>query len=320
MKRLYIFIVILVLFLTGCAKTTAPAASSAPESPTNRTMTDSTGAEVSVTLSPKSVVALSASLAELWLEAGGKITGTTSDTLEKGRLDISRIEQTDLSAVQNVGAVSEPSAELILALKPDFVILSASMSGHKAAAKVLEEAHVPFYFADADSFSDYLEVFKDFTDLTDRADLYEKYGQAQKVSVDKMLQAVSSEKKPTALALRAFSSGVSAKAAGTVLTNILDSIGVTNIASNDKALVENLSLEKVVEDNPDYIFIVYMGQETEKTENYLHQNLYADPVWGTLSAVHENRIIILPQDLFHFKPNGRWEEAYSYLLKILYPQ
>ncbi len=320
MKRLYIIIAILVLLLTGCAKTTAPAASGAPESPTRKTMTDSTGAEVSVNPQLKSVVALSASLAELWLESGGKITGTTSDTLEKGRLDTSRIEQTDLSGVQNVGTTSEPSAELILALQPDLVILSYTMSGHKTVAKVLEEANVPYYFADADSFSDYLEVFKDFTDLTDRADLYEKYGQAQKAAVDNMLQAVSSEKKPTALALRAFSSGVSAKAAGTVLTNILDNIGVTNIASNDKALVENLSLEKVVEIDPDYVLIVYMGQEKEKTENYLQQNLYADPVWGTLTAAHKNKVIILPQNLFHFKPNGRWEEAYAYLLKTLYPQ
>lgn len=320
MKRLYIYIVILVFLLTGCTNTTSPAASDSPDFTTNITMTDSTGAEVSVIPVPKNVVALSASLAELWLEAGGKIAGTTSDTLEKGRLDTTRIENAEFSGVQNVGTVSEPSAELILALNPDFVILSASMSGHKAVAKVLEEADVPFYFADADSFSDYLEVFKDFTDLTVRTDLYEKYGEAQEAAIDKMLQAISSEKKITALALRAFSSGVSAKAAGTVLTNILDKIDVTNIASSDKALVENLSLEKVVEINPDYVFIVYMGQEKEKTETYLQQNLYDDPVWGTLTATRENKVIILPQDLFHFKPNGRWEEAYSYLIKILYQQ
>jgi len=35
--------------------------------------------------------------------------------------------------------------------------------------------------------------------------------------------------------------------------------------------------------------------------------------------VKEGRYIVLPKDLFHYKPNNRWGESYQYLGEILYP-
>lgn len=34
----------------------------------------------------------------------------------------------------------------------------------------------------------------------------------------------------------------------------------------------------------------------------------------------EDRYIVLPKDLFHYKPNNRWGESYQYLGEILYPE
>lgn len=318
MKRYYIFAVAFLLLLSGCSKPPPSVSkigtiiSASPENFTV-TLTDSTGAEVTVMTNPKKVVALSASLAQIWLQAGGSIIGTTGDALEEGRLDTALID----SDIQNIGTIKDPSAELILSLNPDLVILSPTIAGHKSAAAILQETGIPFYYADADSFNDYLDVYKDFTELTGRSDLYESLGVSQKTAIEQTLAAMPEGENPTVLILRAFSSGVKAKADGTVLTNILDDFGVVNIASDDNAMLESLSLEKVVEDNPDYIFIVYMGDESEETEQYLKENLYNDPVWATLAAVRERRVFIMPQDLFHYKPNDRWAEAYAYLLNIL---
>lgn len=324
MKYLYLAVVsALIILLAGCGNSSStpagpsPTASPAPAQ-AHLSVTDSTGASVEVSKNPQNVVVLSASLAELWLEAGGDLAGTTGDTFEDGRFDNpDQWNSYSLSAVQNVGTIKEPSSELILSLSPELVILSPTISGHKAAATVLEEAGISVYFADADSFTDYMEVFKDFTDLTGRQDIYEALGDAQKNAVDKMIGSYPDGEKTTALVLRAFSSGVKAKADGTVLTNILQDLGVVNIASSNVALTENLSLETVVEKNPDFIFIVYMGSETDETSRYLKANLYSDPVWSALTAVQKGHVYLLPQDLFHCKPNERWEEAYAYLLEIL---
>lgn len=315
MKHLYMVVVAsLVLLLTGCVSS-----ASTPHDPSQASLliTDSTAANVYVDKNPKNVVVLSASLAELWLASGGDLAGTTSDFFEEGRIETPDSNGSySLSGIQNVGTVKDPSAELILSLSPELVILSPAISGHKTAAVVLDEAGVPVYFADADSFEDYLEVLKDFTDLTSRNDLYTSLGDDQRASVENLIRSMPNGEKPTVLVLRAFSSGVKAKAEGTVLTNILSDLGVVNIASGDAALTENLSLEKVVEEDPDYILIVYMGAETEETDQYLRNNLYSDPVWSALTAVRLGNVHILPQDLFHYKPNERWEAAYAYLLEI----
>ncbi|MPN53734.1 hypothetical protein SDC9_201400 [bioreactor metagenome] len=41
--------------------------------------------------------------------------------------------------------------------------------------------------------------------------------------------------------------------------------------------------------------------------------------WQRLTAVRTGNYDYLPKDLFQFKPNARWDQAYAYLLKLLYP-
>ena len=48
------------------------------------------------------------------------------------------------------------------------------------------------------------------------------------------------------------------------------------------------------------------------------ESLLSDPVWSTLTAVQEEKGFQLPKDLFQFKPNARWDEAYQYLIDLLY--
>ena len=47
---------------------------------------------------------------------------------------------------------------------------------------------------------------------------------------------------------------------------------------------------------------------------------WKNPAWQSLSAVQNGRYVILPGELFHYKPNKRWGESYEYLADILYPE
>ena len=42
--------------------------------------------------------------------------------------------------------------------------------------------------------------------------------------------------------------------------------------------------------------------------------------WKDLTAVRQGNYTFLQKDLFHFKPNARWAEAYELLAKLLYPE
>ena len=72
-----------------------------------------------------------------------------------------------------VGTVKEPSLEEILALSPDFVVLSADVASQVKLHGALEAAEVPHAYYRVDAFADYLAMLGQFCRLTGREDLYE---------------------------------------------------------------------------------------------------------------------------------------------------
>lgn len=79
-------------------------------------------------------------------------------------------------------------------------------------------------------------------------------------------------------------------------------------------------MEEILVEDPDFIFVTIMGSSTQKALDALAQGIQQNPAWSSLSAVQNGRYVILPEDLFHYKPNKRWGESYGYLANILYPE
>ena len=77
-------------------------------------------------------------------------------------------------------------------------------------------------------------------------------------------------------------------------------------------------MDTIIAEDPDYIFVTTMG-DSQKAIDALKAGIESNPAWGSLSAVQNGRYLILPKDLFHYKPNARWAESYEYLARILYP-
>ena len=134
-------------------------------------------------------------------------------------------------------------------------------------------------------------------------------------------QTAKQEEKRKILFIRSGSGESSAKAKTAELhfaAAMLEELGTCNIADNAPVLLDGLSLEEILKEDPDYIFISTMGKE-EAARAYM-DSVLADSAWQALSAVQEGRVNYLPKDLFQFKPNARWDEAYEYLAEILYPE
>ena len=301
MKRI-LGIIIALMILAGCGKEGAV--------DSGKLYTDSEGRQVAVNAVSPRTVALSASIAEIWLEAGGELIGTTDDAFEeRGLLETGEAEV--------VGTIKTPNVETILSLSPDLVLLAPDIAGHVEAAAVLEDAGVSCFYVDATSFESYDETMMAFTEMTEKPENYEKYVTRPKAAIEDIITAAKEKEQKSVLLLRAYSSGVKVKNTGTA-AEMLDEFGAGNIASNDKSLPENLSLEKIYEEDPQFVFIVTMGDNEAEIAKALDEFLFSDPIWSELSAVKNGHVVYLPKDLFHYKPNGRWEEAYSYLYEELY--
>ena len=61
-----------------------------------------------------------------------------------------------------------------------------------------------------------------------------------------------------------------------------------------------------------------MGESDEAALQSVQDMLMSNPAWAGLSAVKNDRYVVLPKDLFHLKPNDRWGESYEMLADILY--
>ena len=331
MKRFLPLFLALALLLTGCTavsttETTSQTVSqvdspsSAPESASSQlesagevSITDSNGSQITLDTSAPRVVAAYGSFAEAWLLAGGELCGVTQDALEQRDLGLPE----DIAVV---GTVKELNAEEIIALEPDLVLLASDITAQADIRDVLENAGLACAFFQVDTFADYAFMMEQLCAVTGREDLYEEnVTQVGQQIEEAQANAALSSTRPNVLLIRAFSTGIKAKTDDELAGAILKDLGAHNIADDHSSMLEDLSLEEVIAADPDYIFVTTMGDE-QKALDYLNGLIQQNPAWSELSAVKENRYVVLPKDLFHYKPNNRWGESYQYLGEILYPQ
>lgn len=307
--------------LAGCSGTApsspAPAnpSSPAPEAPgTAYTFTDALGSTVTVDR-PQRVVSFYGSFAEMWMLAGGELAGTTDDAITERKLPLGE-------DVAIIGSTRNPNLEMALGLDADFAILSADTTDHVQAAETLRAAGVTCAFFRVDTLEDYLAAMEVCTSITGRADLYEQNALAVQRQAQEVIQRVRpllEEEPVTALLIRAYSTGAKAKGMDNLAGVMLHQLGVKNLVEEHPSLLEELSMEEIIAADPDYIFVTIMGSSQQKALDALADGIQKNPAWSSLSAVQNDRYVILPGDLFHYKPNARWGESYAYLADILCP-
>ena len=255
--------------------------------------------------SPESVVAVSKSIGDLWLLSGGQLSGITDDGLT-----LQGIGEDTVS----IGTVSNPSLEAILSLSPDIVMLSGDIPSQKELVQPLEEAGITVYPVNIDSFADYETVMKDLTDMTGRGDLYKTNVTDVADRIGQIKAKASTFQEETCLALRISATKSKVLKDDSFITEILNDLRLTNLAADSSALNE-LNAEAIADMDPDYIFIVYGGDESE-AESVYETMFAASPLWQNLTAVKTGHVCHLPKDLFQYKPNARWDEAYEYIYDI----
>ncbi|MDR2714014.1 MAG: ABC transporter substrate-binding protein [Coriobacteriales bacterium] len=308
--------------LVGCAN--EPAANDGEDqtpveeaaTPSEYSFTDDLGKEVTVN-NPQKVVACMGSFANIWTISGGTLIGATSDAFEDYGLDAANIAE--------VGYFTDPNLEQIIALEPDFVIMTGASTGRDGSASqvdlrdALKDAGAEVAYFNVTTFEDYLKMLRTCCNITARDDLYEQNGTAVEAQIaDIKAKAAAAEGEPTVLLMTTFSGGTRVQNSETMSGAMLAEMGAKNLADETPSLLRDFSLEAVIELNPDFILVVPMGNDDAAAMRNLEEATAANPAWATLDAVQNNRYITLDKTLFLFKPNANWEKSYEKLFEILY--
>ncbi|MEE0799874.1 MAG: ABC transporter substrate-binding protein [Gemmiger sp.] len=306
MKRLFILAAAL-LMLAGCGTGTAAGSTGSV------TIVDDLGR--TVTLDPPTrVAALIGSFADIWCLAGG------SDTLTAAANDAwTSFDGLPLDGVVNLGATKEVSLETLIASEPDLVLASCNTEADLDLKPTLEQMGIPVAYFQVSTFEEYLSMLDRCTQLTGDRDAYEENGEKVRDQVE-AAKARADGSRPSVLYIRVSGSGCKVKnSQNNVLGEMLAALDCRNIADSNTGLLEDLSFEVILQEDPDYLFLVYQSADPSVAAEVADRMLRDNPAWNSLRAVQEGHCYVLDQKLYNLKPNARWGQAYEELADILYP-
>lgn len=270
-------------------------------------VTDGNGLMVQVPSHARAVVLLG-SYADAWVSAGGILAGATDDHAGGN--------------VPSVGAAHHPSLEGILALDPEVVVLSSLHSSHLAVGETLEKMGIPCLYYQVTRYEHYLQMMQGFSLINNTAEAFEQRRAAIADGISAIIAGARQDERflnTTCLLVRMYATGVRSKATGTIAGEIFSDMGLVNIVQDENA-PDLLSMEAIIQADPDYVFLVAMGAQEEAAHEAAQRALFDHPAWAGLSAVRNDRVFVLEKRLFHNKPNDAWPEAYAWVAATVYGQ
>jgi len=283
------------------------------------------GKELTIPAHPKRVIVISSSGLDMYLAVGGEETlvGATTQaemtTLTKEQLEFVKTKE-------NVGVASGVNLEKVIALKPDLVI-GTEIPFQRQLETPLKQAGIPLFLISTSSIDDNIKTVRLFGELTGKAELAQK-------EVKEVEDAIAEAKKrkgdrPAVKVLPVFGTPESFMVAlpSSFPGNILDLAGGDNIGKALKPAGTGMggmtyapfSLEYAIEMKPEYILFISHG-DPELVKKHLAENFATNEAWRSLPAVRENRIEVLPYELFAINPGAKSDQAITFLSKLLYPE
>jgi iron complex transport system substrate-binding protein len=268
-----------------------------------RTVIDQTGRTVHVPTDILRVITLAPNLTEIIYALGQqhRLVGVTTEC----------DYPPEVSSKTRVGDVVNPNLERIIELKPDLVL--GSTAGNRIeTVRALEQAGVPLYGLDARVMEDIFTSIRNVADLLDVpevGDLLARQLEERLASLDRTLR---DSPRPTVL-LVIWLEPLLTTGPDTFLADMLGRAGAESITADLQQKWPRLSLEAVIERDPDYLVLPRIPQLEERLARLVEQ-----PPWSELRAVRRNRIVWLDEALI--RPGPRIIEMTERLARTLHPR
>lgn len=298
---------------SSAASNPSAASPEAAKEDTGITFTDNLDRTVTLAKRPEKIVVLSPEILELMYGIGGTAAGRAEAT--------GITPPAGAESVPTVGQMREVSLEMIVALKPDLVIGQPAF--HKDLEETLTASGIPLALLKLGS----LEEVHALTGLLGK--LTDKEAEAKKAlaELDERVEAVLQklpEQTPTFVNLNVTPGAISIQRtdmAGLEIAKKMNMINAAEDMTTDKPDATTLpySLEKLIEKNPDYVFLIIHGSK-EAGEQQIKSQMESNPAWSSLKAVQEKKVIIMPSNLFLTNPGLKYDESMTYLGQYVYPE
>ena len=266
------------------------------------TVTDDLGNRVTIESEPERVVSLSPANTETLFALG-------ADERIVGRTDYCSYPE-EAAEVPSIGTYTSPNMELIISMEPDVIFASDYIDDsirsqvENAGAKV-----IVFAGNDLESVEQNILTAGQVMNLNQEAEEITAGMEAQMEELQEILSKKTEEKSAFIDLGDYYSAGE-----GSLLGNMLDDIGVRNIAADTGEMWPQLSLEKIIESDPDVYISLYTAPEDLKAVSGL----------SSLECITEGRIIyydgLSPEADMIQRAGPRLAEGTRLLAEQIYPE
>ncbi|MCI0766124.1 iron-hydroxamate ABC transporter substrate-binding protein [Bacillus sp. TL12] len=196
----------------------------------------------------------------------------------------------DLKGAKSIGEKMEPNFETLLQLKPD-VITSSSKFPPEAAEKFAKVAPT---FPVSHISTNWEENLKLMGELSGKKDKAEKIIKDYKADAEKAKEKIGDKlKDKKVLVIRLRASNLYLYPEGVYFNPVIyKDLGLT-VPEEIKAVKaqEAISLEKLAESNPDYIFLQFEESENKDKPQIL-EDLQSNPIWQSINAVKDKKVFV----------------------------
>ncbi len=274
------------------------------------TIKDDLGREVALAKKPERIVVTSASFLEPLHAVGGDVVGRpdskSTPDWAKDRTSIGRVYNVDL--------------EKLLACAPDLVIANKGMN--EKLLQPLEINKIPCVVVDMKNYEEVKNEVRIFSQITGE----KEKGDALIKSMDDKIKAIAEripkEKRRVAI-LHSTAQGLSVQLDTSIAGSTAKMLGFENVASGMKALEGNpdaapYSIETLVEQNPEIIFVTSMGK-IDEVKRGMEETIASNPAWQTIPAVKNGKMYYLSQEHFLLSPGIQYPAAVEEMAKQVYP-
>ncbi|WP_149096390.1 ABC transporter substrate-binding protein [Paenibacillus terrae] len=274
------------------------------------TFQDLNGDTVTLEKKPERIVILNNELTELFYQVGGEAVGIATSA----GVDI----PTEAVDVKQVGVINSINLEEVLQLKPDLVIGQPLF--HKDLASTFADAGIPFAILTVKSIQDIHSNTKLFGQILGK----EQQAETAIADMDAKLNALTTDlpaDKPSYAIITLMMNTASLQKSSSVALDIAKTLQMNNIAedlpSGKMPSSVPFSMEKLIELNPDYLFIVVHGTD-EDGQRMIESQLENNPAWSSLQAVKSDRLHVLPPSKFVTNPGLKVSESVEYMKRLVY--
>jgi iron complex transport system substrate-binding protein len=218
----------------------------------------------------------------------------------------------EIVRLPSVGTHMRPNVEMIIGLKPDLVVQSASRWEATAEMERLQSAGIPVAVFSPNTFEEIFATMERLGVLVGRSDQARNEVVQLKMRLAAVREKLHDVKDPCGVFFEVRPEPLTAAGRGSIVQEILGAAGAKNVIKSEKAIVQ-YNFEALLVADPDF----YLVQRGPMSHNPLPPN--RRPHFEQLRAVRQGKVVFVDEYLYS-RPGPRCVKAVEQLARELYPE